>query len=93
MALNGIGGQNSDSAALALERFQAIRDQAKKKIEGADNRARLADTVKQKQVELKLGGNLTTPPKPIEPQAYGRAGAMEKTDLRPKLGRYIDFMA
>ncbi len=50
MALNGIGG-----GAGALERFQAIRDLAKKKLEGADSQTNLADLIKRKQLELGTG--------------------------------------
>lgn len=52
MALNGIGGGNAG----ALERFQAIRDLAKKKLEGADGQTNLAELIKRKQMELGTGG-------------------------------------
>ncbi len=108
MALNGIGGNGAGSA---LDRFQALRDAAKQKIEGADNRTRLAEMLKQKQSELGVGKGLAAKPQTERipsaasaavfsaPQAingsssYGRAGAMEKPDPQPKLGRYIDFRA
>jgi hypothetical protein len=49
MALNGVGGSDAGSA---LERFQAIRDSAKKKIEGADGQSSLAELIKRKQLQL-----------------------------------------
>ncbi len=52
MALKGIGGSDAGSA---LERFQAIRDSAKKKIDGADGQAGLAELIKRKQLELGSG--------------------------------------
>jgi hypothetical protein len=52
MALNGVGGGDAGSA---LERFQAIRDSAKKKLAGADGQASLADLIKRKQSELGTG--------------------------------------
>ncbi|GEM_PF-2690266 len=157
MALNGIGGNGSGSA---LDRFQQIRDQAKKKLDGADNRTRLTDLLKLKQSELGAGGSVKGPQAGVQApktpaarglfgsqsagastaagflgggqalkgigtqgtgtqgvgaqgsgtqgvgaqgsgtqgvlgvsSAYGRAGGLEKTDPKPKLGRYIDFMA
>lgn len=50
MALNGIG-----AGAGALERFQAIRDLAKKKLEEADGQTNLADLIKRKQLEFGTG--------------------------------------
>ncbi|MDB5050685.1 MAG: hypothetical protein JWO30_3756 [Fibrobacteres bacterium] len=49
MALNGIGGGDAGSA---LDRFQALRDSAKKKLAGADGQTSLADLIKRKQAEL-----------------------------------------
>ena len=53
MALSGIGGGDAGSA---LERFQAIRDSAKKKLEGGDAASGLAELIKRKQLELGDGG-------------------------------------
>jgi hypothetical protein len=52
MALNGINGGGS-----ALERFQALRDSAKKKIDVADGQTGLADLIKKKQIQLGSGGS------------------------------------
>ncbi len=131
MAISGIGnkgwGENgavnaaplkslAPNGANALEKFQAIRDQAKKKIDGDDNRIKLADLLKQKQNEFKAGapskaddlvgmvekfkndlGALSSSSKGLMGaqafSGYGRAGATEKSDPKPMLGRYIDFMA
>jgi hypothetical protein len=128
MALNGIGG---NAAGSALDKFQQIRDQAKKKLDGADNRTKLTDLLKLKQTELAtggtavkgaqagvqmpkaptariasgptgagassaasfLGGGQASPGGQGVSSAYGRAGGLEKTDPKPKLGRYVDFMA
>lgn len=126
MALNGIGGNGAGSA---LDKFQQIRDQAKKKLDGADNRTRLTDLLKLKQTELGANGTavkgaqagaqmpkapmgrIAPGPSAASPaanflgggqashggqgvsSAYGRAGGLEKTDPKPKLGRYVDFMA
>lgn len=51
MALGGIGG----NGASPLDRFQQARDLARRKIDGEDNRARLADLLKQKQAQLGSG--------------------------------------
>lgn len=142
MALDGIGGGSP------LERFQAIRDSAKKKIEGADGQANLADLIKRKQAQMngangvngangaggkmEVGGSASSPASgnaakvPAErirpglgaavqnfgglasagsqghgplaqsipgPTGYGRAGALQKQESRPTLGRHVDFMA
>ena len=91
MALQGISGTG---AAAALEKFQAIRDIAKKRMEGGDSRIRLTDLVQKKQLEMGLeqaspGGSAVSSVSAV----YGRAGAAEKPDPHPKLGRYIDFRA
>ena len=85
MALQSIGGS---SAASALEKFQAIRDSAKKRMDGADTRVRLTDLVQQKQVQLGLVKDV-----PGMSAAYGRGAVSEKSDPQPRLGRYIDFKA
>jgi hypothetical protein len=108
MDLKGIGGSGAGSA---LDKFQAIRDLAKKKIDGTDNRSRLTELLKNKQSELGIergvvekrpvaGATLQNatnilPPAPslAGPASYGKAGAMDKPDPKPKLGRFIDFMA
>jgi hypothetical protein len=117
MALNGAGGLDSGSM---LERFQQVRDLARKKLDegdslrGVDNRARLAsrddklaDLVKRKQEQMGLGsvsravpqaapritaeaGN--TAPALSGLSAYGRAGAIDRADPKPRLGRLIDIM-
>ena len=75
MALNGIGGGDAGSA---LERFQALRDSAKKKLDGAESQTSLADLIKRKQAELNNGGASAArtsaeriPPKPAAPAASG----------------------
>lgn len=122
MALNGIGGGDAGSA---LERFQRIRDSAKKKLEVEDRQSDLAGLVKRKQAELGVGngasglGNGTSVRPAAErstpaavsasanmapaagagaagaasASAYGRAGGLEKPDPKPRLGRFVDFMA
>jgi hypothetical protein len=112
MALNGVGGGDAGSA---LERFQALRDSAKKKLEVSDDKTNLADLIKRKQAELGTGALAARtsaeriPSKPAAAPAssafgggapgatisgaYGRAGAPEKQDARPILGRHVDFMA
>ena len=111
MALDGIGGGS------ALERFQAIRDSAKKKIDVGEGQTNLAELIKRKQAQLGTGGGasslvsgnaakvsaerilpgLGTAGQPIQssagPSGYGRAGAIQKQDSRPTLGRHVDFMA
>jgi hypothetical protein len=118
MALKGVGGD----AGSALERFQALRDSAKKKLEVSDEKTNLADLIKRKQAELGTASVTPArtsaeriPPQPAAapaspafqggaspaggargapiPGAYGRAGAPEKQDTRPILGRHVDFMA
>lgn len=133
MALDGIGGS-------PLERFQAIRDSAKKKIETSEGQANLADLIKRKQAQLggavgaggkmEAGGSASSPASgnaakasrhqvpaerirpglgavvqngaqalsggptgPTGPTGYGRAGALQKQESRPTLGRHVDFMA
>ncbi|HKP96601.1 MAG TPA: hypothetical protein VJ385_12655 [Fibrobacteria bacterium] len=68
MALNGIGGGDVGSA---LERFQALRDSAKKKLAGEDGQAGLAELIRRKQSELGAGSGIAArasaeriPPKP-----------------------------
>jgi hypothetical protein len=103
MALNGIGGGDAGSA---LERFQALRDSAKKKLAGEDSQAGLAELIKRKQSELGAGGATAgnaartsaerIPSKPAAPPvsgAYGRSGIPQKQDPKPTLGRHVDFMA
>lgn len=121
MALNGIGGGDAGSA---LERFQRIRDSAKKKLEGEDRQADIAGLVKRKQAELGVGsgaaaagngasarpaaerpatgqvaGNAVNQAPAagaagaVSASAYGRAGGLEKPDPKPRLGRFVDFMA
>jgi hypothetical protein len=130
MALDGIGGGSP------LERFQAIRDSAKKKIETTDGQANLADLIKRKQAQLsgkmEVGGGASSPASGNAakasaerirpglgaangafgatvpnlgnaasaaaqalsgPAGYGRAGALQKQESRPTLGRHVDFMA
>lgn len=106
MALQGIG-----NGASPLDRFQQVRDLAKKKLDADENRTRLADLLKRKQAELGHGlapdrpqaaaRRFETPAAGALPggaaagglAAYGRAGAMEKPDPRPGLGRRIDLTA
>lgn len=129
MALDGIGGGSP------LERFQAIRDSAKKKIESNEGQANLADLIKRKQAQMngaggvggkmEVGGGASSPasgnaakasaerirpglgaavqnsggsasagsPGISGPAGYGRAGALQKQESRPTLGRHVDFMA
>ncbi len=137
MALDGIGGGSP------LERFQALRDSAKKKIETTDGQANLADLIKRKQAQIngpggasgkmEAGGGASSPVSgnaakasaerirpglgaavnnisgnaasaasqangPLAnsipgPTGYGRAGALQKQESRPTLGRHVDFMA
>ena len=153
MALDGIGGGSP------LERFQAIRDSAKKKIEtdiapkargdiapkatGAGGQADLAELIRRKQAQMngagsaggkmEVGGGASSPasgnaakasaerirpglgaangafgaavngfsgnaaPAAAQgipgPAGYGRAGALQKQESRPTLGRHVDFMA
>ena len=130
MALDGIGGGSP------LERFQAIRDSAKKKIETTDGQANLADLIKRKQAQMngvsgaggkmEVGGGASSPASGNAakasaerirpglgaavngfsgnaasaaaqvipgPAGYGRAGALQKQESRPTLGRHVDFMA
>lgn len=128
MALDGIGGGSP------LERFQAIRDSAKKKIETTDGQANLADLIKRKQAQMngagghsgktEAGGGASSPASgnaakasaerirpglgaangvlgaavrnilgDTAPAGYGRAGALQKQESRPTLGRHVDFMA
>jgi hypothetical protein len=137
MALDGIGGGSP------LERFQAIRDSAKKKIETTDGQANLADLIKRKQAQMnatgaaggkmEAGGGASSPASGNAakasaerirpglgaangaqgaavtnsaggaasagsqvisgPTGYGRAGALQKQESRPTLGRHVDFMA
>jgi hypothetical protein len=56
MALEGIGGGSS-----ALERFQALRDSAKKKIDVGEGRADLAELIKRKQAQMGAGGSASAP--------------------------------
>jgi hypothetical protein len=111
MALTGIGSQGGSP----LEKFQQARDLARKKLDGEDSRAKLAELLSRKQAEI---GGVSAKPKPAPaeqrakasaifpgltgadakppvagPAGYGRAGATEKPDPKPKLGRYVDFMA
>lgn len=75
MALNGIGGGEGGSA---LERFQALRDSAKKKLDGTESQTNLAELIKRKQAEINNGGAVAArtsaeriPPKPAAPAATG----------------------
>lgn len=72
MAAQGIG------AGSPLDRFQQVRDLARKKIDGGDNLARLADLLKQKQAQLGQGVALD------RPQSAPRAAAAQK--LEPPAG-------
>lgn len=97
MAVGGIGGEG----ASPLDRFQQIRDLARKRMDeppatgGGDSRARAADLLKRKQAEL--GQGIADRPRPAAGttgvSAYGRAGGTEKADPKPRLGRYIDLTA
>jgi hypothetical protein len=57
MALEGIGGGGGS----ALERFQALRDSAKKKIDVGEGRADLAELIKRKQAQMGSGGGASSP--------------------------------
>jgi hypothetical protein len=57
MALEGIG----NGAGSALERFQALRDSAKKKIDVGEGRADLAELIKRKQAQMGAGGSASAP--------------------------------
>lgn len=121
MSVNRIGGNGKGSgpgmdALVGLEKFQAIRDLAKKKMDGTDTRFRLEDLLKQKHAALGLD-SIKKPEVPFTKPAgkiqtghnvsgnaaattglqalmnYGKAGSNEKPDPKPKLGRYVDFMA
>lgn len=64
MAVGGVGGEGTS----ALDRFQQIRDLAKKKIDASsstrvdENRARAADLLRKKQAEL--GQGISDRPRP-----------------------------
>lgn len=108
MALDGIG---SGDAGSALERFQRIRDSARKKLEGEERQAGLTELVRRKQSEIGAGGGIAprSPAERVQPapeakpavraamgqsvSAYGRAGGADNPDPKPKLGRFVDFMA
>lgn len=108
MALEGVGRGDAGSA---LERFQRIRDSARKKLEGADRQADLADLVRRKQAEIGAGSGIASgsPAERIQSgpeakpaaqpgvvrssSAYGRAGGVDNPDPKPRLGRFVDFMA
>ncbi len=113
---NGNGSGAGMDALVGLEKFQAIRDLAKKKMDGTDNRFRLEDLLKQKHADLGLDSvkkpdvPFTKPVGKINSRHnvagnsaaakglqalmnYGKAGSSEKPDPKPKLGRYVDFMA
>ncbi|MDB5104761.1 MAG: hypothetical protein JWP91_2450 [Fibrobacteres bacterium] len=70
MALNGVGGNGGS----ALERFQAIRDSAKKKIDGEDGQAGLAELIKRKQAQLGTAGIAAKPTAERIPPGLGTAG-------------------
>jgi hypothetical protein len=117
MALTGIGAQGGSP----LEKFQQARNMARKKIDGEDGKAKLAELLARKQAELggELGGAAKPQAAPMRPPSaarssaaaifpglggdpdsgvtapagYGRKGSIEKQDPKPKLGRYVDFMA
>jgi hypothetical protein len=77
MAVNGIGGGDAGSA---LERFQAIRDSARKKIEGGDGQANLAELIRRKQAELGASGVAAqkgTERIPAQPAAIASGSAAE----------------
>jgi hypothetical protein len=57
MALEGIG----NGGGSALERFQALRDSAKKKIDVGEGRADLAELIKRKQAQMGAGGSASAP--------------------------------
>src|SRR5688500_5352449 len=65
MAAQGI----TPGGASPLDRFQQIRDLARKKIDGDENRTRLADLLRKKQAERGRGAALD------RPQAAPRAAA------------------
>lgn len=112
---NGVGGASGVLSASALDKFQQIRDLAKKKLDGVDNRTKLSDLLIQKKAEF--SGVKVPPQKMVSTaadflsgnkvrtefkaanggqgvsSAYGRAGGLEKTDTKPKLGRFVDFTA
>jgi hypothetical protein len=70
MALGGIG----EGGGSPLDRFQQIRDLAKRKLDAEDSRTRLADVLKRKQAQL--GGLAPDRPQgPQGPQAAGRGQA------------------
>lgn len=66
MALDGIGG----GSASPLDRFQQIRDLAKRKLDAEDSRTKLAEVLKRKQAQL--GG--LAPDRPQGPQGSQAAG-------------------
>jgi hypothetical protein len=57
MALEGIGSGGGS----ALERFQALRDSAKKKIDVGEGRADLVELIKRKQAQMGAGGGASSP--------------------------------
>lgn len=57
MALDGIG----NGAGSALERFQALRDSAKKKIDIGEGQTNLAELIKRKQAQMGAGGSASAP--------------------------------
>jgi hypothetical protein len=73
MALGGIG----EGGGSPLDRFQQIRDLAKRKLDAEDSRTKLAEVLKRKQAQL--GGLAPDRPNgphgPQGPQAAGRGQA------------------
>ncbi len=66
MALNGMNGVSGGSP---LDRFQAIRDSAKKKIDTGEGQANLADLIKRKQAQLGKAPDATGTAKGTAPTA------------------------
>ena len=103
MAVRGAGG---GEGASPLEKFQQLRDLAKKKLDGEESRAKLSELVRRKQESLGMPGAAQAaasagakraeagggPARPEGTAGYGRSGAPGKTDPKPGLGRFIDIM-
>lgn len=83
MALNGIGGGDAGSA---LERFQRIRDSAKKKLEVEDRQSDLAGLVKRKQAELGIGNGAAARPSAERIPPGGPAAAPASGKMAPGAG-------
>jgi hypothetical protein len=80
MALNGIGGGDAGSA---LDRFQALRDSAKKKLAGADGQTSLADLIKRKQAELGTAATGASATTGASPAGFAARTSAERIPSKP----------